>query len=230
MTEIAIETKELTKLYGFIYGAKNVNLQVRHGEFFGLFGPNGSGKTTLIKLISGLLVPTKGQVFVYGIDVNRQPDRAKALIGLALSGTLLYGDLSVRENLDFYLNAFVGSVEKARISEALRLFGLKRRENDHARTLSTGLARRADLIRSYLHDPKLLLFDEPFAGLDIKTIDTLTEFLLKWKGQKTAVFTSHSIETLRTLCDRVAVMKNGEVIEVIPVNELTKEKVRSYFA
>lgn len=231
--QVAVETIGLTKLYGFAFGLREANLKVYDGEIFGLFGPNGSGKTTLIKLIGALVVPTKGIVRVYGSDVVKDRGDVKKMIGMLTHHSLLYDDLTVRENLTFYLNGYerASEIEVAeRVEKAARFVEIEDRLDDLARTLSEGLRRRADIARSIIHDPKLLLLDEAFAGLDMKNVETLKRFLMKNRGKRTVILSSHSFEIIKEVCDRIAIMRDGMIIEVVKAKDFTRDRVEKVFA
>jgi len=231
--EIAVEAKNLTKQYGYFYGLRDASFRVYSGEIFGLFGPNGAGKTTLIRLIATLTRPTKGEVHVFGLDVTNEAEKIKEVIGILTDRSLLYDDLTGRENLEFYLKmyGFSGKDEiKRKIGETTHLLKVEDRLDDTVRTLSSGLRRRFDIARAIIHSPKLVLLDEPFSGLDIDSVDILKNFLVKRKGELTVIVSTHNFEVAREICDRIAFLKDGKIAEIVNAENYSQVKVEKYFA
>ncbi len=226
---IAVQLAGVVKRYGFAYGLRQVDLTVGHGEIFGLFGPNASGKTTLIKIACGLLSPTRGEVRLYGKRVLPGAGDVKQMLGVLTHHSLLYDDLTVRENLGFYLEAYGFERIEERIEQVAELVEIEDRLDDRVRTLSEGLRRRADIARAIAHDPKLIALDEPFRGLDIKSTKVIEQLLVEYRRRKTILLATHLLGSLQ-ICDQVAVMKNGKILEVVRTDELTPEVVKRAFA
>ncbi|PCN50235.1 ABC transporter ATP-binding protein, partial [Candidatus Geothermarchaeota archaeon ex4572_27] len=165
---LAIKTERLTKVFGRLVAVSSLNLEVEAGEIFGLLGPNGAGKTTAIRMICGLLPPTSGRVEVYGRDPFKEPQAVKMMLGYMPQRFSLYDDLTVWENLDFYGSVYGLSrgERERRIEELLKLVELKGFEGHLAGKLSGGMKQRLALAAALIHRPKLLVLDEPTAGVD----------------------------------------------------------------
>ncbi len=226
--EIAVEAKNLTKQYGYFYGLKDASFQVISGEIFGLFGPNGAGKTTLIRLIAALTHPTKGEAYVFGLNVKNEAEKIKEEIGILTDHSLLYDDLTGKENLEFYLKMYgihgKNEIEK-KIDETTRILKVEDRLDDTVRTLSTGLRRRFDIARAIIHSPKLMLLDEPFSGLDVDSVNILKNFLIKHKGELTVIISTHNFDIAREICDRIAFLKKGKITEIVSKESYSQVKV-----
>ena len=214
MTDIAVETRHLTRRFGSIVAVRDLNLTIAKGEVFGLLGPNGSGKTTTIRMLCGLLAPSEGTAIVAGVDVREAPDRIKELIGYMSQRFGLYEDLTVAENMDFYAGIYglEGPGKRGRIADVVSFLGLDRRLNQLAGTLSGGWKQRLGLACAMMHQPQVLFLDEPTAGVDPaarrnfwKTIHMLAE-----QGT-TIIITTHYMDEAER-CTRVALLSQGHLI------------------
>jgi len=214
VTDIAVETRHLTRRFGSIVAVRDLNLTIAKGEVFGLLGPNGSGKTTTIRMLCGLLAPSEGTAIVAGVDVREAPDRIKELIGYMSQRFGLYEDLTVAENMDFYAGIYglEGPGKRGRIADVVSFLGLDRRLNQLAGTLSGGWKQRLGLACAMMHQPQVLFLDEPTAGVDPaarrnfwKTIHMLAE-----QGTTIIVTTHYMDEAER--CTRVALLSQGHLI------------------
>jgi len=199
-----------------VIAVDGVSLSVPQGEIFGLLGPNGAGKTTTIKMISALLRPTSGRVLIQGLDVEKEPARVLARIGTVLSGErCVYWKLTGRENLQYFgaLYGLSGPRLTRKIDDLLERFQLAQRADETVEKYSTGMKRRIALARALLHDPEVLILDEPTAGLDPQAARNLRELILQFKKEgKTVLLTTHYMEEADFLSDRVAVIDRGKVI------------------
>lgn len=209
-----IKIRNLSKHFGGVKALKNMNLSVQPGEFFGLLGPNGAGKTTTVNILSTLLQPDEGSVTLNGLDLLSDPRGAKRLLGVVPQELALYEELSAADNLHFWgkLYGMHGGSLKARIRQLLEFMGLNDRGNDRLATFSGGMKRRVNLAAALLHDPAILFLDEPTVGIDVQSRHRIYEILGKLHQQgKTIVYTTHYLEEIERLCERVAIIDQGEI-------------------
>ena len=223
MTDILIETLDLAKRFGDKVAVDKVNLQVRAGEIFGFLGPNGAGKTTTIKMIVGLLQPTSGAVRVAGHDVQTEPLAAKAASGFVPDAPNLYTKLSARELLHFVGELY--DVEpvmvERRIEELLRLFDLTAAADDLIDSYSHGMRQKVSLAAALVHDPRVLVLDEPTVGLDPKSARLIKDLLRQLAQRGAAVFLStHILEIAERMCDRIGIINRGALVAVGTMDEL----------
>jgi ABC-2 type transport system ATP-binding protein len=209
-----------------IVAANRLNLEVPSGEIFGLVGPNGAGKTTTLKMICGLTVPTMGRVTVNGIDVERQPDEAQQYIGYLADFFSLYEDLTVWEYLQYFAQAYklTRASIPGRVAQTIARMGLETKRDAMIGGLSRGMKQRLGISRAIIHDPPLLVLDEPAAGLDPKARVELKELLLELhRGGKTIFITSHILADLEEMCTSVAIMEKGRLLQVGQLVDLMRE-------
>lgn len=224
MTAPLLEVRDLRHAYGSHVALSGVSLTVRDGEIFGLLGPNGAGKTTLLTLVSGLFPPSSGAVLLQGETLAPTNAGMKRKIGVAPQELAIYPELSSRENLRFFgeIYGLRGAELDARIEELLRFMGLENPVGRQlARTLSGGQQRRLNLGLAILHRPRLLLLDEPTAGVDPQTRNHLFEGIRRINAEGTTiVYTSHYMEEVQTLCRRVGIIDHGKLIACDDVSKL----------
>ena len=205
----------LTKNYGRLVAVSGVSFRAEAGETIGLLGPNGAGKTTTVSIIAGLLSPDSGEVLIDGKRVQSDTDPVKLKIGLVPQDMALYDQLSARDNLTFFaaLYSIAGAKAKQAIDDALQLVGLSDRAGDKVGTFSGGMKRRLNLAAALLHDPQILLLDEPTVGVDPQSRNAIFDNLeaLKKRG-KTLIYTTHYMEEAERLCDRIVIVDHGIVI------------------
>jgi len=223
MSESLIETRSLVKRYGDKVAVNNVSFDVFAGEVFGFLGPNGAGKTTTIKMIVGLLRPTSGTVKVAGYDVQAQSMPAKAASGYVPDTPNLYAKLSGRELLRFVGDLY--SMDRTqvarRIDELLRMFDLTAVGDDTVDSYSHGMQQKASLAAALMHDPKVLVLDEPTVGLDPKSARLIKDILRQMAERGAAVMLStHILEIAERMCDRIGIINKGELIAVGTMDEL----------
>lgn len=215
--ESAVSIDKLIKVYqgADVPSLDGLDLQVTRGHAFGLLGPNGSGKTTTIAILSTLLRPTSGKVSVFGHDVVREADAIRRKIGLVPQDIALYPSLTARENLDYFariLRLPARKVEK-RITQCLELVGLSAYADRRIATYSGGMKRRANLVVGLLHEPEILLLDEPTVGIDAQSRNLILERLGELKNSgMTLFYTTHYMEEAQQLCDEIAIIDGGKVI------------------
>ena len=218
-----IETSHLVKRYGEKTAVDGVSFQVYGGEVFGFLGPNGAGKTTTIKMIAGLLQPTSGTVRVAGYDVQAQPLPAKAASGYVPDTPNLYAKLSGRELLRFVGDLYEMPRPKVerRIEELLRLFDLTQAGDDTIDSYSHGMQQKTALASALMHDPRVLVLDEPTVGLDPRSARLIKDILRQMADRGAAVFLStHILEIAERMCDRIGIIDRGRLIAVGTMDEL----------
>jgi len=210
-----LEVNGLTKSYGKLMAVSGVSFRADYGETIGLLGPNGAGKTTTVSIIAGLVNPDSGEVLIEGKQVKSDTDPVKLKIGLVPQDMALYDQLTARDNLIFFaaLYSLAGSKAKQAIDDALILVGLVDRAGDKVGTFSGGMKRRLNLAAALLHDPQMLLLDEPTVGVDPQSRNAIFENLetLKKRG-KTLIYTTHYMEEAERLCNRIVIIDYGKVI------------------
>ncbi|HFD39188.1 MAG TPA: heme ABC exporter ATP-binding protein CcmA [Anaerolineae bacterium] len=208
----AIQVRKLTKSFGHQVALRGVDLTIAEGTFLALFGPNGAGKTTLMRIIASLTRPTAGTVHVRGQDVSRAATALRRQIGLISHQPLLYGDLTPDENLRFFARMYDLPDAGARIDAVLAQVGLRARRRDPVRTFSRGMVQRLSIARAILHDPAIMLLDEPYTGLDLQAADMLRGVLQELAASnRTVILTTHNLEQGLEMCDRVAILNKGRI-------------------
>jgi ABC-2 type transport system ATP-binding protein len=218
-----IELQHLVKRYGDKTAVDDVTLEVHAGEIFGFLGPNGAGKTTTIRVVVGLLQPTSGTVRVGGYDVQTQPLQAKAICGYVPDQPNLYAKLTARELLRFVgdLYGVKRSQVEHRIEELLRLFDLTAAGDDTIDSYSHGMKQKTALAAALMHDPRVLVLDEPTVGLDPKSARLFKDILRQMADRGAAVFLStHILEIAEHMCDRIGIIDRGRLIAVGTIEEL----------
>jgi ABC-type multidrug transport system ATPase subunit len=216
---MTIEVIDVSKRYGDVYALKSVSLKMQKGECMALLGSNGAGKTTLLKIIATHTVPTAGVIKILGEDIFNNDGSIRRKIGLVTHDSYLYDELTIKENLQFYGQFFVGNGEAIPL-DRIEFLGLMRWYNVPVKQLSYGLRKRADIGRALLHSPDVILFDEPFAGLDVNTCDLLVQYFKEQKENgKTLMLSSHSSEWIKKVCDREVVLKKGKIVDENHVGE-----------
>ena len=225
-----IEVRKLVKAFGSRAVLKGVDLTVAEGEFVTLVGPNGAGKTTLMHIIATLTKPTGGRVSVAGYDLAGGAVAVRRQLGLVSHKTLLYDDLSAEQNLRFYARMYDVPDAEARIEDVLRRVGLWGRQRDPVRTYSRGMQQRLAIARAMLHDPPILLLDEPDTGLDQHAAAMLTDLLHEVGAtQRTVLMTTHNLERGLELGDRVAILAGGRIAYQANKSELDVDRFREAY-
>ena len=231
--DLVVETRNLTKVYRDFWGRRKktalnaLDLQIRKGEIFGLLGPNGSGKTTTIKLLLGLIFPTSGDAFVFGqpgVDV-----RKNERIGYLPEESYLYRFLNAEETLDFYGRLFdiPVAVREERAAELIKIVGLEADKKRTLREYSKGMRQRIGLAQALINNPELVILDEPTSGLDPLGTIWMKELIrdLRAKG-KTVLMCSHRLDDVQDVCDRIAILYNGDLVEYGEVQKLVEDAQR----
>jgi ABC-2 type transport system ATP-binding protein len=221
-----IELEEVTKTYGTKLAVDRLTLHIGRGEVFAFLGPNGAGKTTTIKLMCGLLFPTAGKVRIGGFDIEKQGDKARQLVSYVPDQPYLYEKLTGREFLQFIADMYGLSREhgRQRIQEMIELFGLEEFVDDLTERYSHGMRQRTVFAAALLHQPEVLIVDEPTVGLDPRSIRLLKDLLRKEAGRGTTVFLStHSLDIAQELADRIGIVDHGQLISCGALEALRKQ-------
>ena len=210
----AIKTVELTKRYGDITAVDDLNLTVEGGALFSLLGVNGAGKTTTIKMLSGLTAPTAGKAFVSGVDISKEPGRAKSLLAVSPQKTAVAPNLTVRENLMLMagVHGLTGTVRQDRVERIAGQLELKEIWKRRAGKLSGGWQRRLSIAMALISEPEILFLDEPTLGLDVLARSELWDLIRSLKGRVTIILTTHYMEEAEALSDRIGIMKDGRLL------------------
>ena len=210
-----LTVSQLSKSFGAVRAVDSVSFEVRPGEIYGLLGPNGAGKTTSISMISGLLKPDSGEVFVAGAAFSADPQKAKSIMGVVPQELAIYEELSGRENLEFWgrMAGLSSRDAKARATELLEALTLSDRAKDAVKNYSGGMKRRINLGCALLHQPQLLLLDEPTVGIDPQARLNILEFIRNLRATGTAIlYTTHYLEEAESLCSRIGIIDHGRVL------------------
>lgn len=221
-----IYTENLCKSYGHIKAIDKLDLRVHEGELFGFLGPNGAGKTTTIRVLTTLTRPSSGFVSVGGYDVRDQSDKVKKVIGVVQQHLSLDRDLTIRENMQFHarIQHIDSSKRKQRITELLEYVELTEYADKMVDTLSGGMKKKAAIVCSLIHEPKLLFLDEPTVGLDAQARRRLWDLMRRLNKDGTTIFlTTHYIEEAEVLCNRVGIMHHGRLIALDEPANLRKK-------
>jgi len=225
-----IIVKKLVKRFGLKTILRGVDFEVQPGEFVALLGPNGAGKTTFLRILASLSRPSLGEVNIAGYKLPQQATQVRARLGVVSHMPLLYGDLSAEENLRFYARLYgINNYEK-RITEVLEMVGLETRRRDLVRTFSRGMQQRLAIGRAVLHDPDVMLFDEPYTGLDQDASSMLDDVLKTVARQgRTVVMTSHDLSRAEDLATRFDVLSRGIIAASITRGQLKKNDLLSFY-
>ncbi len=227
MEDTVLELKNVSKSFGKRKIIDNISLKVNSGEIFGFLGPNGSGKTTTIKMILRLIDSDEGEIKVNGFDNRKQFEQAMECIGAIVENPDMYKYMSGIDNLK--LHARIRNIDEKRINEVLEMVGLKDRAKDKVGKYSLGMKQRLGLALTLLHNPKVLILDEPTNGLDPAGIKQLRDILKKISHEENvAVFvSSHILTEMQQMCDRVAVLDNGKIVKIEQITNSEEEKIET---
>ncbi|PWK12837.1 ABC transporter ATP-binding protein [Tumebacillus permanentifrigoris] len=218
-----IRTVNLTKRFGKFQAVQNLNLHIPKGSVFGFVGPNGAGKSTTMSILATLSEPTAGQAYVGGFNVIKHPDKVRQLIGYMPDFFGVYDNLTAVEYLDFYAGAYDIPKEKrpALIRDLLELVNLSMKADAYVDTLSRGMKQRLGLARCLVHDPQVLILDEPASGLDPRARIEMKDILKELKSLgKTIIISSHILPELAEMCDTIGIIEQGQLIALAPVDQI----------
>jgi len=223
---MSIFVKDLTKTFGEQIAVNTISFEIKKGNIVGFLGPNGAGKSTSMKMITGTLPSDSGQILVDEIDVSQNPLEVKKHIGYLPEHNPLYLDMYVHEFLRFCggIYGLSGSELKNRVTELVELCGLTKEQNKQIGTLSKGYRQRVGLAQSLVHDPSVLILDEPTTGLDPNQIIEIRNLILSISKDKTVLLSTHIMQEVQAMCNRAIIIKEGTIVADQLVNELTDEK------
>lgn len=215
MKRYDINIENLVKNYGYSRVIDNLQLTVKGGEFFTIYGPNGAGKTTLLKILSTLTKPNAGKVSVGDYDITKEVYEIRRIIGFVSHNDFLYENLTAYENLEFFSSLYDVQNREKRIKELLEQMDLIKRSDDLVRNFSRGMKKRLTIARSIVHNPGIVLFDEPFSGLDQKAIATFLSIVKDLKSEhRTVIITTHNIGYVLPLSNRIGIMNRGKIMHI----------------
>ncbi|MED1439108.1 ABC transporter ATP-binding protein [Aeribacillus composti] len=221
-----LEAVEITKRFKQTHAVNGVNLFLERGEIIGLLGPNGAGKSTTISIISTLIPPTSGDVRLHNESVIKRPEKLRKILGVVPQEIALYPDLSARENLLFFgkIYRLSGSQLKQKVEEVLEMIGLTDRQHDLVKNFSGGMKRRLNIGAALLHEPELIIMDEPTVGIDPQSRNYILETVKRLNKEKkmTVLYTSHYMEEVEFLCNRIYIMDKGNILAAG-----TKEEIKN---
>ena len=209
---MSITVNHLSKMYGAQKAVDDISFSVNKGEIVGFLGPNGAGKSTTMKIITGYLTASTGSVTVCGIPVTENSNESKKKIGYLPEANPLYYDMYVREYLDFVTNIHTVKNKKEKIEEVIKTVGLTVEANKKIGQLSKGYKQRVGLAAALIHDPEVLILDEPTTGLDPNQIIEIRELIKKLGADKTVLFSSHILQEVQAICDRVIIINKGKIV------------------
>ena len=198
-----------------------VSLDIQEGELFGLLGVNGAGKTTLIKILCGLSKKTSGSIYVNGFDIDKDIDKIKEIVDVSPQETAIANNLTVKENLEFFANIY-NTNNAATIGEIVDTFHLSEVLDQRVKKLSGGYKRRVSIAVALISKPKILFLDEPTLGLDVFARRELWNIIKKLQKQVTIILTTHYLEEIESLCDRVAILSHGNLLQTGTIDEIRK--------
>ena len=223
MAKFVLEVDNLTKVFKNRVAVDNVSFEIIKGEIFGLIGPNGAGKTTIIRMLTGLAEPTSGEIYIDGISLKKHFEKAIAKLGGIIETPELYSYMTGMENLKFFASLYP-NITKEKIDEIVKLVGMEKRIYDKVRTYSLGMKQRIGIAQALLHDPKLLILDEPTNGLDPNGIKDMRKFLIGLARKKniSILVSSHILSEMEQLCDTVAIIDGGKILEVKTLEQIKR--------
>ena len=222
---MSVQVTNLTKIYGQQIAVNRINFQLQKGEITGFLGPNGAGKSTTMKMITGALTPTEGSISINGIDMLKQPIEAQKMIGYLPEHNPLYTEMYVREYLSFTADLY-SKVPKSRVEEVIALTRLTPESNKKIEALSKGYRQRVGLASALIHDPEILILDEPTTGLDPNQLVEIRHIIKELGKTKTILLSSHIMQEIQAVADRVIVLHKGNIVLDKPMKALQgKEQI-----
>ncbi len=221
---ISIDIHNLTKEYGTQTALDDVSLSINEGEIVGLLGPNGAGKSTMMKIITCFIPATKGEVKVYNYDINEEPMKIRSLIGYLPEQNPLYNELYVRENLEFIagIHGIKGKEAKERVEQMIEKVGLTKEVRKKIGMLSKGYKQRVGIAQALIHNPKILILDEPTTGLDPNQLVEIRSLIKELGRDKTVILSTHIMQEVEAVCSRAIIINNGRLVADDSVKSLAQ--------
>lgn len=219
---MSVKVNALTKMYGSQKAVDNISFEAHKGEVLGFLGPNGAGKSTTMKMITGFLLPTAGHISVCDIDVAKDPIATSTMIGYLPENNPLYLTMYVKEFLAFTAGLYKIKNAAERVAEMIELTGLQKEQHKQIYQLSKGYKQRVGLAQAMIHDPKVLILDEPTSGLDPNQLVEIRGLIQNLGREKTVIFSTHIMQEVQALCDRVIIINNGQLVADDPIDQLEK--------
>jgi ABC-2 type transport system ATP-binding protein len=222
---MSIQVKNLTKVFGHQKALDQVSFSIGQGEIVGFLGPNGAGKSTTMKIATCYLPPTSGSLEICGLDVIEQPLKVRQQVGYLPEHNPLYLDMYVHEYLGFigHIHKLRGKELRDRVKRVVQMFGLGKEQNKLIGSLSKGYRQRVGLAQALIHDPKVLILDEPTTGLDPNQITEIRNLILEVSKEKTVLFSTHIMQEVQAICQRVVIIDNGKIVADKAVSQLQVE-------
>src|SRR5450432_4903160 len=225
---MSIEVKNLTRIYGEQKAIDQISFSVSRGEIVGFLGPNGAGKSTTLKILTGCLKPSQGQAFLNGIDVQAHPVRTKKMTGYLPESNPLYGDMYIREYLSFIGDIHRLPEKRKKIKDTIDLVGLRPEAGKKIAQLSKGYKQRVGLAAALIHEPEVLILDEPTTGLDPNQIVEIRDVIKNFGKNRTILFSTHILQEVEAICDRVIIIQEGKLIADSILSQLRKDQTGKY--
>jgi len=221
-----IKITNLTKIFGKLTAVDNLSLEIEKGELFGFLGPNGAGKTTTLKMLTGLMIPTSGSALIGGYDIQKNRINAKQIIGYVPDRPYVYEKLTGKEFLEFIARIYRMDLKIAstKINELLELFELKKWENELIESYSHGMKQKVVMCSSLIHNPSVLIIDEPMVGLDPKSTKLVKEIFINLASKDiTVLISTHSMDLVEKICTRIGIINHGKLITLGTMEEIKKQ-------
>jgi ABC-2 type transport system ATP-binding protein len=217
---MSVKVTNLVKTFGTQKVLDNISFEANKSQILGFLGPNGAGKTTTMKIITGSLMPDSGKVFVSGLDISSNEIETKKMIGYLAEHNPLYQDMYIREFLDFIASVYKINDKTKKINQLIELTGLGKEQNKQIKQLSKGYKQRVGLAQVLIHEPEVLILDEPTSGLDPNQLREIRNVIRETGKNKTVIFSTHIMQEVQALCDRVIILNNGRIVADETIDKL----------
>jgi len=226
---LTIAARNITKLYGAKTVLKNIGIEVFAGESLMVLGPNGAGKTTLVKIIASVLRPSSGELLIDGLNPHKEPEKVRRKIGAVMHDVFFYANLTADENLEFYCRLYDVPNMRQRINEVVEAVGMTTSLHERVGIFSRGMKQRLSIARALLHNPSILLLDEPDTGLDQDALGNLWSVIKGQSGSRTIIATTHNLDRAYALGSRFVILNSGKVVSEIKKDGLDMDKLTQIY-